>query len=106
MGTALRMCGLTFELTCTLWWANFGLEVIARNWTAAKCQVERVVRRLCANVGAEVLQVCAALLLYLSRALAWLVIGATSMFSVYLLRLGSWPWLQRFRVAYGVLLLR
>ena len=36
---------LTFELTCTLRRADFGLGSWARNWTAAKCQVERRVRR-------------------------------------------------------------
>ena len=36
--------GLTFELTGTLRWADFGLGSWAQNWTAAKCPVERVVR--------------------------------------------------------------
>ena len=39
-----QLCGLTFELTCTLRRADFGLGFRARNWTAAKCQVERGVR--------------------------------------------------------------
>ena len=38
-----RWC-LTFKLTCTLGWADFGLGFRAQNWTAAKCQVERMVR--------------------------------------------------------------
>ena len=36
---------LTFELTGTLRRANFGLGFRAQNWTAAKCPVERRVRR-------------------------------------------------------------
>ena len=35
---------LTFELTGTLRWADFGLGSWAQNRTAAKCPVERVVR--------------------------------------------------------------
>ena len=43
--------GLTFELTCTLWRANFGLGFRDQNWTAAECQVERKVRHSCSVWG-------------------------------------------------------
>ena len=36
---------LTFKLNGTLRWANFGLGFWDQNWTAAKCQVERMVRQ-------------------------------------------------------------
>ena len=36
---------LTFQLTGTLRGADFGLGFQAQNWTAAKCPVERRVRR-------------------------------------------------------------
>ena len=41
---AFRLRGLTFKLTCTLRWADFGLGFRAQNWPAAKCPVERLVR--------------------------------------------------------------
>ena len=50
-GARVYLSRLTFELTGTLRWAEFGLEFIAQTWTAAKCPVERPVRRrsLCAE---------------------------------------------------------
>ena len=44
--------GPTFELTCTLRRANFGICFRDQNWTAAKCQVERWV---CAQHGRELM---------------------------------------------------
>ena len=43
--TKAHLRGLTFELTGILRLAGFGLGFLAQTWTAAKCPVERRVRR-------------------------------------------------------------